>query len=133
MNATIDSLRWMSGHWRRADAGSVQEEVWLAPLGGAMLGMDRDVRSDGKVLFEHMRIQEEDGTVVFHASLQGRAPIAFRLTAAGENDATFEREGDAFPARIRYWRRDRVLHCRIDGGGRELEWNWPLASAPAQP
>jgi hypothetical protein len=95
-----------------------------------MLGMDRDVRSDGKVMFEHMRIQEEDGALVFHASLQGRRPIAFRLAAAGKDEATFEREGDSFPARIRYWRRQGVLHCRIDGGGREMEWSWPLEANP---
>jgi hypothetical protein len=126
MSNAIDSLAWMSGHWRRADGGSLQEEVWLAPLGGTMLGMDRDVRDDGRVMFEHMRIQEEEGDLVFHASLQGRPPIAFTLTAMGEREVTFEREGDSFPARIRYWRSNLGLHCRIDGGGREMEWSWRL-------
>ena len=129
MSSTLDSLRWMTGHWRRADAASVSDEVWLAPLGGLMLGMDRDVHSDGKTTFEHMRIQEEDGKLVFHASMQGRPSIAFSLSAAGESEATFERASDSFPARIRYWRTDRVLHCRIDGGGREMEWSWTAEGA----
>jgi hypothetical protein len=126
VSLTVESLRWMAGHWRRDDAGSHQEEVWLEPLGGCMLGMDRDVHADGKVTFEHMRIQQADGGVVFHASLQDRPPIAFALGAASGEDAVFERESDSFPVRIHYWRRDRVLHCRIDGGGRVMEWSWVL-------
>ena len=130
MDATIESLAWMAGYWRRDADGSRQEEVWLEPLGGCMIGLDRDVAASGRVAFEHMRIQrEEDGAVVLHVSLGGRPTIAFRLAAAAEHDVTFEREGESFPARIRYWLDGRVLHCKLDGGGREMEWS--LASLRA--
>ena len=126
MPVHVASLHWLSGQWRRDSPESVAEELWLEPLGGCMLGVDREVRAGGKVTFEHLRIQEENGTLVLHASMQGRPAIAFTLTHAGESEATFERDADSFPTRIRYRREQRVLHCRIDGGGREMEWSWPL-------
>ncbi|HVR29003.1 MAG TPA: DUF6265 family protein [Thermoanaerobaculia bacterium] len=129
MSARVESLGWMAGHWRRDTAGSVQEEVWLEPRGGCMLGMDRNVHTDGKVTWEHMRIQDEDGTLVFHTSQEGRPAIAFALTIQGESEAVFERSSESFPARIRYWREGRTLHCRIDGGGREMGWSWELGGA----
>jgi hypothetical protein len=93
-----------------------------------MIGLDRDVAASGRVAFEHMRIQrEEDGAVVLHVSLGGRPTISFRLAAAAEHEVTFERGGESFPARIRYWLDGRVLHCKLDGGGREMEWSWPRA------
>jgi hypothetical protein len=123
---TLDSLRWMAGYWRRDGDGSRQEEVWLEPLGGCMIGLDRDV-SAGRVSFEHLRIVEEGGALDLHVSLGGRPPIAFRLAAANDHDVTFSRESESFPARIRYWLERDVLHCRIDGGGRQMEWSWPRA------
>jgi len=126
MTTTIESLRWMAGYWRRDGDGSRQEEVWLEPLGGCMIGLDRDV-SPGRVAFEHMRIQDEDGGLVLHVSLGGRPAIPFTLATAAEHDVMFERASESFPARIRYWLDAGVLHCRIDGGGRAMEWSWPRA------
>jgi hypothetical protein len=126
MDATIESLRWMGGYWRRDSDGSRQEEVWLEPLGGCMIGLDRDVSASGRVAFEHMRIQrEEDGAVALHVSLGGRPTISFNLVATAEHQVTFEREGESFPARIRYWLDGGVLRCKLDGGGREMQWSWP--------
>jgi hypothetical protein len=128
MNPTIESLGWMAGYWRRDADGSCQEEVWLAPLGGCMIGLDRDVSSSGRVAFEHMRIQrEESGAVVLHVSLGGRPTIAFALAAAADRDVTFEREAESFPARIRYWLDAGVLHCKLEGGARQMEFSWPRA------
>ena len=134
MTPPLESLRWMAGFWRREADGSRQEEVWLEPLGGCMIGLDRDVSSSGRVAFEHMRIQrEDDGLLVLHVSLGGRPPIAFPLDTAADHDVTFERGGDSFPTRIRYWlggdgpQGVAVLHCKLDGGGREMEWSWPRA------
>ena len=128
MNATIESLGWMAGYWRRGADGSCREEVWLAPLGGCMIGLDREVSTSGRVAFEHLRIQrEESGAIVLHVSLGGRPTLAFALAVATDHDVTFEREGDSFPARIRYWLADGVLHCKLDGGGREMQWSWPRA------
>jgi Domain of unknown function (DUF6265) len=135
MTASLESLGWMAGYWRREADGSRQEEVWLEPLGGCMIGLDRDVSSSGRVAFEHLRIQrEDDGSIVLHVSLGGRPSIAFALTASADHEVTFERGGDSFPARIRYWlaadagaKGAAVLHCKLDGGGREMEWSWPRA------
>ena len=138
MSTTLDSLRWMAGYWRREADGSRAEVVWLEPLGGCMIGVDRDVSSSGRVAFEHMRIQrEDDGSIVLHVSLGGKPPIAFPLAASAANDVTFDRGGESFPGSIRYWLDGGVLHCKLGGGGRELQWSWPRAksgqagSAPA--
>jgi hypothetical protein len=124
----------MAGCWRREADGSRAEVVWLEPLGGCMIGLDRDVSASGRVAFEHMRIQrEESGAIVLHVSLAGRPTIAFALVAAGEQDVTFARECESFPARIRYRLEDRTLHCRLEGGGREMTFNWPRADQVSLP
>ena len=128
MSTTLESLGWMAGYWRREGDGSRAEVVWLEPLGGCMIGLDRDVSSSGRVAFEHLRIQREDeGSIVLHVSLGERPSIAFPLAAADGNDVTFDRGGESFPARIRYWLESGLLHCKLDGGGREMQWSWPRA------
>ena len=123
---SLESMDWLVGYWRRDGDGGCGEAVWLAPLGGCILGLDLDVSAGGKVAFEQLRIQrEEGGSIVLHVSLGGRPSIAFALVESGEQSATFDRGAESFPARIRYWREGRTLHCRIEGGGREMEWSWP--------
>src|SRR5688572_17424138 len=53
---SVDDLDWLSGHWiQRSDDGSaVNEEFWLAPAGGMMLGVNRTLEENRAVSFEFL-------------------------------------------------------------------------------
>ena len=55
----LEDLVWMSGAWCRDDGDSSDDEVWLEPRGGLMLGMHREVRASGETRFEYLRIEED--------------------------------------------------------------------------
>ncbi|MDJ0938529.1 MAG: DUF6265 family protein [Woeseiaceae bacterium] len=108
---SIDQLAWLAGCWAMdgRDPGSV--EHWLAPAGGAMLGISRVVRDGRMVSFEFMRIEETaDGVLRFIAAPVGQAPTAFWLEQIEQSSATFANPDHDFPQRIHYERAgDRLL------------------------
>ena len=56
--ATVADLSWIAGHWRAAHQGTVIEEVWTAPEGGAMLGMFRLVKGGQPEFYELVAIEQ---------------------------------------------------------------------------
>ena len=45
---TLQDFAWLAGHWRIEQAGGQVDEHWMAPAGGLMMGMARNIQ-DGKV------------------------------------------------------------------------------------
>lgn len=118
---TVDDLRFITGSWRCDIWGGVFEETWSAPADGTMVGVGRH-RSAGKTGFmEFMSIETdaEGGITMFIAlgalSKGPTKPVPFQLSAAGQNVAVFEREGDDFPTRVHYERLAERLKCTISG------------------
>ncbi len=70
--ASIASLAWMAGSWSSTADGVEMEEQWMAPRGGAMVGMHRDVVKGRMVSFEFFRIEKQNGQLVY---LSSPAPI----------------------------------------------------------
>lgn len=138
VTATIDQLAWMAGSWRgEPKPGRSNEETWMAPGGGAMLGVHRDV-SDGRMTgFEFLRIAADaSGVPVYWASPGGAPPTPFRLVEVAGERVVFANPDHDFPQRILYWR-DAAgnLHARIEGPqGNEtvgMEWTWqPVTPCP---
>ncbi len=126
--ASLESLTWMAGHWRNADS----EELWLAPAGGLMLGLNRQLRANRPAAFEYLRIEaRDDGGLVLLASPAAGAGTPFRLTTLGPQRAVFTNPGHDFPKLLSYWREGATLRARADGiengQRRELEFTWTLA------
>jgi hypothetical protein len=125
----LSRLSWMEGRWAGTSDGVVMEETWLAPSGGALLGVHRDVRGGRMVSFEFLRIETtEEGTFYF-ASPRSAPPTPFRLVEMGERRVAFENKQHDFPQRILYWLDAAgALHARIEGphGGTTVgeEWTW---------
>ncbi|AAK24429.1 DUF6265 family protein [Caulobacter vibrioides] len=132
----IDKLAFMGGCWTLVRPnGTKIEEQWLAPAGGAMIGMSRSVR-DGKLReFEFMRIVPgEDGTLRYVAIPSGQAETAFPLKDLAANAVTFENPKNGFPQRILYLLADRdTLVARIEGSvnGQERSADFPYKRCPA--
>ncbi len=126
--AALEDLAWMAGHWRNAES----EEVWLAPGGGLMLGMNRELRGARRASFEFLRIEPQpDGGLALLASPGGGAATPFRLTTLGPQRAVFTNPGHDFPKLLTYWREGAMLRARADGiengQRRELEYAWTLS------
>ena len=100
----------------------------MAPSGGVMLGLHRDVRRGQPAFFEYLRITARDGRLVYVASPRGTGTTEFVLVGLEGQHAIFENLEHDFPQRIIYWRVEDRLMARIEGVvGGELEfteWSW---------
>lgn len=135
--ADIDRLAFIAGCWTLVRPnGAKIEEQWLAPAGGAMIGMSRSVR-DGKLReYEFMRIlPAADGRLQYVAIPSGQAEAAFPVKDIAENAVTFEAPEHDFPQRILYRLVDKdTLVARIEGsvGGQARSADFPYTRcAPA--
>jgi hypothetical protein len=106
---------WMAGCWRQEAAGRVADEMWMAPAGGAMLGVNRTVASGRTVSYEFMRIHEDGGRLVFTAKPSGQAEASFPLARSGPRDVVFENPAHDFPQRVMYRLENDTLIGRIEG------------------
>ena len=61
--ATVADVGWLTGQWRGEGFGGTVEEIWAAPLGGAMVGMFRLVKPQGPVFYELLTMVEEQGSL----------------------------------------------------------------------
>ena len=116
--AEIDKLAFIAGCWTLTRPnGAKVDEQWLAPSGGAMLGLSRTVR-DGKLReYEFMRIVAgDDGKLRYVAIPSGQAEAAFPVKEIGDKAVTFEAPEHDFPQRILYRLVDKdTLVARIEG------------------
>ena len=133
----LSQLGWLTGAWSGDDHGTLNEEVWMAPSGGAMLAMHRDTAGGKTTGFEFLRIEEDGKGLVYRAMPEGRPATDFHRVAQGPSCIVFENPEHAVPRRIRYWREGATLHARIEGTRQgqpsAREWAWtagPLARAP---
>jgi len=128
----VASLGWMAGTWVKETERARQEEYWIAPLGGLMLGLHRDVSKDGKVFFENLRIEARDSGLVYVASPRGTGTTEFPLVEIGERRVAFANPEHDWPTRITYSREGDTLCARAEGEQngkhRAADWCWTLVS-----
>jgi len=120
----LEDLSWMTGHWTATIDGWAMEEVWLAPAGGMMLGMHRDVKG-AKSSFEFLRIASTPDGLAYLAQPSGRPVTAFALVEATPARAVFANPKNDFPQRITYTLVEGRLCARVEGGNEKAqEWCW---------
>ncbi|WP_425407811.1 DUF6265 family protein [Hyphococcus sp.] len=98
--AQIGDLSWLIGHWKGAGLGGKSEEIVSPPLDGQMMGMFRQTKPDGTLMFyEFYLFAEIDDTLVlkikhFNPDLKGWEEkddyVSFPLVAAEENAVYFD-------------------------------------------
>jgi hypothetical protein len=126
----LNRLRWMAGCWQQRAGTSVTDEQWMAPAGGAMVGMSRTVAGARLRAWEALRIIIDSGRVVYVAQPQGGAPTRFVASLVSDTSAVFENPAHDFPQRIAYRRvGDDSVVARISAGrdGRERGMALPMA------
>lgn len=104
---------WMTGAWARSDGENWADEYWTPPRGGMMIGASRSGKGDKLVFWEHMRIAQEEGGLVFTAIAGDQKPVRFVETRRLDNEITFENPAHDYPQRIHYWREGKDLKARI--------------------
>jgi hypothetical protein len=127
--ARVSQLSWLAGSWASDTAGTRIEEHWMAPLGGEMVGMHRDVVRGKAASFEFFRIVDEPGGFAYLSSPKGRPATRFGLKEIAARKVVFENPTHDFPQRVLYWLDEKgSLHARIEGtwnGKPESEdWEW---------
>ena len=141
----------MAGHWVGTSTSGTYEETWLPPEGGMMVGVHRDVKKDGSVFYEFLRIEERDAGIYYVAKPSNQPEGEFRLkTVRADADgvspgspqasarivvavAIFENPAHDFPQRIIYEQMaDGALrasiHGSVDGKDRWGTWEYFPAS-----
>ena len=118
--ASIADVAWVGGMWLSEPAtagGSTTEERWTPPAGGALIGVGRTMRGPSMTAYEFLCIVERDGSLVYNAMPNGRAPATeFVLTSFTKDSATFENPSHDYPKVIKYTRRaDGALETAISG------------------
>ena len=117
----IEALSWLAGTWI-TEGSPVIEEHWMAPKGGAMLGLSRTVTKGRMASFEFLRIETTGKGIDYVASPGGGPVTRFRLVRGTATEALFENLAHDFPKRIIYrLRPDGTLQVRIEGDGSERE------------
>jgi uncharacterized protein YbjT (DUF2867 family) len=115
---SLATFGWIAGYWRSDAAnGIAAEEVWLAPAGGLMLGMNRSVSErTGRASYEYIRLESQGGgRAQYCAEPKGQPSACFALTSGGLQKAAFTNLRSDYPQSIVYWRVGTELHARIDG------------------
>lgn len=125
-----DLPQFLTGHWVHEADGTRTEELWLAPLGERMLGVNRTVGVEGS-WFEYLRVERTPESVVYIPSPGGVESVGFVQTHCTETSVVFENPSHDFPTRIEYTLHEGVLTARISGLVRgelqSMEWSFSAA------
>ena len=124
----IGDAAFLAGVWRQVQGESRVEEFWTGPAGGLILGAGRALAGGKLEFFEHMRIEERGGTLVFVALPFGKGSTEFALESLGPQEVVFANAAHDYPKRITYrLEEDGKLRARVEGGGRAEEWRYTRA------
>jgi hypothetical protein len=111
----IDRVAWMSGCWSLTSGTRSVEEQWMAPRGGAMLGISRTLKHGALAEYEFVVLRERGDGLVFVAHPSGQLGGEFPLKSIDESSVVFENTQHDFPQRIGYRRRGESLDAWIEG------------------
>jgi hypothetical protein len=104
--------------------------MWMAPAGGAMLGMSRSVVRDTVREWEHLLLGPTASGLAYTAKPSRQAETIFPATLISDTLLVFENPAHDFPQQILYRRRgsDSVI-ARIEGprGGQMRGIDLPYA------
>lgn len=116
LSAQTSALKWMAGCWERRTNNLVVTEQWSFPRAKMMFGAGQTTRGDSTIEYEHTRIFERDGKLVYSAQPSGQDPAEFVADSAGGYSVIFSNPAHDFPQRVIYRRlgADSLLG-RIEG------------------
>ena len=118
---------FLTGCWEQVNGASWNQECWMEPRGGLMLGASREGVNDRLNSWEHMTIEQKaDGAIIFHASPGGKGRTPFILDHASANEIRFTNAANDYPQRIRYMLKEGKLEAEISllDGSKPNRWSY---------
>ena len=112
---TADQLSWLAGCWKLERPDGFVEEFWMAPAGGAMLGIGRTIRNGAMTEHEFVAIKKVGGSLAYVARPSGQAEATFEAVSLSSTEVVFENPAHDFPQRVIYRKTDAGLTARIEG------------------
>lgn len=97
--ATIDDVKWITGHWQGSAMGGKFEETWNPPFAGSMVGMFKFAKNEQVEFYELLTIIEKDDSLLlrlkhFDKDLNGweekDKSVEFPLLSLTETEAKFD-------------------------------------------
>lgn len=101
--ADIDKLSFMAGCWEGPLGDQLNQEMWMRPVAGTMLGTARNVKGDRTTFVEFVIIRVDDGKLgmTVQTKLAGEK-TTFPLASLKPGEVVFENPTHDFPQRIIY-------------------------------
>jgi Domain of unknown function (DUF6265) len=122
--ATVADFSWIAGAWQGEIGGDFFDEQWTPPAGGAMLGMFRWIKKDGRVvIYELLALEPAGESVVLQlrhlkpglVALEDKdGALAFYLVSYRPGEAVFDNRNPDKPIRIGYRKQGEDLIATLD-------------------
>ena len=115
--ADIQKLSFMSGCWEGPFGDQLNQEMWMRPVAGTMLGTARNVKEERTTFTEFAMIRVDDGKLgmTVQLKLAGEKTI-FPVTSLKRGEVVFENPTHDFPQRIVYRSTGKNgLFARVEG------------------
>lgn len=125
----VSQAAWLAGCWELRSGARITHEQWMAPAGGAMLGMSRTTVRDTLREWEHLFLGPTAAGIAYVARPVRQAETAFAAIALNDTSLLFENPAHDFPQRVVYRRRGAdSLIARIEGmrGGQLRGVEFPM-------
>lgn len=130
-SSKVEDVAWLTGCWQMHDPTKNLRitEQWMAPDGGAMLGMSRTVRNGKMTGHEFLRLVRDEISVIYVSRpSQNSSDTTFRIMKWSSNEVTFANPAHDFPQRIVYKLDGDKLNARIEGtvDGKTRAFDFPF-------
>ena len=128
--ADIQTLQFMAGCWAGPFGDQVNQEMWMAPKAGTMMGTARNVKGQQTTFSEFMFINtEKDQLGMSVQSKLGGEAVRFPVKLLKPGEVVFENPSHDFPRRILYQAKGRNgLFAKIEGtmNGKNVSEQFPM-------
>ena len=114
-SSSVDDVEWIVGCWKSTNSKYEAREHWMPPNGKMMVGMSHTVSKNMTVGYEYLRIEEQDGKLVYIANPSGQEEAPFYQAEITDKKMVFVNPDHDFPQRITYYLlNDGSIHARVE-------------------
>ena len=128
--AEIDKLAFMAGCWAGPFGEQVNQEMWMRPAAGTIMGLARNVKGERTTFTEFTLINEENGVLGMIVQVKlADEKTRFPVKSLNAGEVIFENPTHDFPQRILYKAQGKNgLFARVEGvaKGKPISEEFPM-------